>query len=203
MDSGPHESRGQEASGSLIAYIYEGEVYPPSEDTFFLADYLEQLGPIDVVLEVGFGNGYLTRLLAKKADYVVGSDISLRAAMNLIKRLREESIGNVDILVSDSVSVFRKKCFELIVSNPPYLPCDYEKEPMWCGGANGIEFSLRLARESMEHLMKNGSLVFLVSSLSNFRILIQELKKFYKRLLVVKTKHISLFEKLFIIQCVR
>ena len=51
------------------------EPYPPSEDTFFLADYVKNTKG-QSALDVGTGSGYLSALLEKSFSFVVATDIS-------------------------------------------------------------------------------------------------------------------------------
>ena len=53
----------------------KNDEYPPSEDTFFLADYIgNEKG--NFALDIGSGSGYLTKLLAENFSFVVGTDIN-------------------------------------------------------------------------------------------------------------------------------
>ena len=54
----------------------ESEPYPPSEDTFFLADYIKNEKG-ESALDVGTGSGYLAALLEKSFSLVVGTDLGL------------------------------------------------------------------------------------------------------------------------------
>lgn len=57
---------------------HKNEMYRPAEDTFFLADNIaSETGKS--ALDVGSGSGYLTQLLSKNFNFVVGTDINLNA----------------------------------------------------------------------------------------------------------------------------
>ncbi|MEZ0345726.1 MAG: HemK2/MTQ2 family protein methyltransferase [Infirmifilum sp.] len=202
MDPGQNEPRGEEASRPVgDASFDDGEIYPPSEDTFLLADYLEALDSEDTALEIGVGNGYLTRILSKKISYVVGTDISLAAIHHIKEKLRQENIWNVDLVVTDIASPFRPEGYKLVVSNPPYLPCMYEEEPLWCGGPTGIEFTLRLISQTVSVLKGEGRVLLVASSLSDVGRLTTTLMELFQQVGVVGTRGVSLFEKLFILEC--
>lgn len=202
MDPRQNESRGEEASRTLDSFPFKGEVYPPSEDTFLMAEVLEELDVKGVVLEIGVGSGYLTKIISRKAEYVVGTDISYCAIKTSKNELEKNKIVNVDLVLTDSALVFRSRSFSLIISNPPYLPCSYKEEPLWCGGQEGIEFTLRLARQSANVMAPNGKLVFVASSLANVKKLTRLIRKFYTKVHVLKVQEVSLFEKLFILECI-
>ena len=57
--------------------LSESEPYPPSEDTFFLADYIKNEKG-DTALDIGSGSGYLTKLLTESFSFVVGTDINFQ-----------------------------------------------------------------------------------------------------------------------------
>ena len=53
----------------------KNDEYPPSEDTFFIANYIENEKG-EYALDVGSGSGYLTKLLCENFSFVVGTDIN-------------------------------------------------------------------------------------------------------------------------------
>ncbi len=197
MDARQDEPRGKEATGP----VEEQEVYPPAEDTFFLASWIENMPRFSTSLEVGVGSGYVTAILAGRSDYTVGTDISLKAAITAKENLSRRMVDNFDIVVTDKAFAFREKAFQLIVSNPPYLPCEYSEEPLWCGGPSGVEFSLSLAEEAQRLLKAGGRLILVASSLSDIKKLIGGLKKIFDAVYIVQEREVSLFEKLFILEC--
>ena len=77
--------------------------------------------------------------------------------------------GALRLLHSDLFSALAKARFDVIVSNPPYiprgelvtLPPDIQREPRLAldGGEDGLDFYRRLAREVPEYLMPLGSLL--------------------------------------------
>jgi len=195
MDTRQDEPRSKEAPRAI------GQVYTPSEDTFFLADYVEETINCSSALEVGVGSGYVTRVLASRSEYAVGTDISVEAVYSAKDYLRSGGVENVDLVVANQADPFRESSFQIVVSNPPYLPCEYEEEPLWCGGPRGIEFTLSLARTARSLLREGGRLVLMASSLSDVNTLVLQLKNLYSNVYVVQEKGVSLFEKLFILEC--
>ncbi len=81
-----------------------------------LVDYAE-LAPEDVVLEIGAGLGFLTELLAKKAEKVIAVEIDPRLVRVLRKRFR--GIDNVEIVQGDILKM-NLQGFNKVVSTPPY-----------------------------------------------------------------------------------
>lgn len=77
--------------------------------------------------------------------------------------------GRVIAVESDLFGSLDKKTYDLIVSNPPYvdaedlasMPKEYHHEPEigLASGFDGLDFTRRLLRESVEHLSDNGVLI--------------------------------------------
>ena len=59
----------------------KNEEYPPSEDTFFIANNIENEKG-EFALDIGSGSGYLTKLLSENFSYVVGTDINFNVLKN-------------------------------------------------------------------------------------------------------------------------
>ena len=126
------------------------------------------------ILDIGTGSG---AILVSLLDYLpaavgVGVDIS-NAALAVAK----ENAANIGV---DKRAAFRhsdvfsnvplEKKFDIIVSNPPYIPAadiatldkDVQQEPHSAldGGADGLDFYRRIAREAAAHLADDGLLTF-------------------------------------------
>src|ERR687898_3238150 len=96
-------------------------MYAPSDDTFLLADCLRQYNG-KRALEIGVGSGLLLNILEKNFAYVAGSDIDLQALQHSKQQTSSSSSTNVLLVCCDAGSAFGIGKFDLIVSNPPYLP---------------------------------------------------------------------------------
>jgi len=95
--------------------LSEAEPYPPSEDTFFLADYIKNEKG-ESALDVGTGSGYLAALLEKSFSLVVGTDLSF----NVLKKQEYFTTNNVCCNGADALH----NLFDLIICNMPYLNTD-------------------------------------------------------------------------------
>src|ERR1044072_9990196 len=97
-------------------------MYSPSEDTYFMEDILANYRG-KIALEVGIGSGYLTKLLCKNFEFVVGTDIDIASIMYA----KNNNLANFSnkLLVCSDLSLPLKCKFDLIVSNPPYLPTEF------------------------------------------------------------------------------
>lgn len=81
-----------------------------------LIDYAE-LALEDIVLEIGAGLGFLTELLAKRADRVIAVEIDPRLVRVLRKRFR--GMDNIEIVQGDILKLDIQG-FNKVVSTPPY-----------------------------------------------------------------------------------
>jgi release factor glutamine methyltransferase len=134
-------------------------MYVPSDDTFLLADCIKQYSG-RWALEIGIGSSVLLNLLEKSFANVVGSDIDMRA----LEHCRSRS--GAMLACCDAASAFAGK-FDLIVSNPPYLPDDKVKDTTVHGGPKGIETTIHFIHSALPLLARAGRILLVVSSLAD------------------------------------
>jgi release factor glutamine methyltransferase len=141
-------------------------MYAPSDDTFLLADCIRQYNGRRA-LEIGVGSGLLLDILEKNFVYVAGSDIDLQA----LQYCKQKSISSANILLvcCDAGSAFGTGKFDLIVSNPPYLPNDEDNilDPTVHGGPTGIEATIHFIKSALPLLAGDGKLLTVISSVAN------------------------------------
>ena len=157
--------------------------YNPSDDTFLLADCIKQYYG-EWALEIGVGSGLLLQILEKNFQNVVGSDISLQALEHCKNR------SKAMLVCCDAASAF-SGTFDLVVSNPPYLPDDDDmiKDPTVHGGPKGIETTIRFIRSALPQLARQGKILLVVSTLANsaeLDMLLDEETKMHKKVIKVK-----------------
>jgi release factor glutamine methyltransferase len=142
-------------------------MYAPSEDTFLLADCIRQYNGRRA-LEIGVGSGLLLDILEKNFAFVAGSDIDLRA----LQHCKQKKASSADLLLvcCDAASAFGIGKFDLIISNPPYLPNDEEEnilDPTVHGGPTGIEATVHFINSALPLLAADGKLLIVISSFAN------------------------------------
>lgn len=136
-----------------------GEVYVPSEDTTTLAQVLGSYSGARC-LEVGFGSGAVLRGLSHGFGLVVGTDIvSVKDAA--------AAKGGAEAVIADRATCFRGGAFDLVASNPPYLPSGGIEDRTVDGGRGGIEVPLAFLEEALRVLKPRGSIVLLLSDESD------------------------------------
>lgn len=142
-------------------------MYAPSEDTFLLADCIEHYNGRRA-LEIGVGSGLLLTILAKNYAYVAGSDIDLKVLQHC--RLQTPS-EKVLLVCCDAGSAFGSGKFDLIVSNPPYLPNDdgdnSSLDPTIHGGPKGIETTIHFVNSALPLLAVDGKILIVISSFAD------------------------------------
>ena len=123
------------------------------------------------VLDIGTGSGCIACTIAHKTDAtVLGVDISsdaLRVALDNVTKL---GINNRAVFrKSDLFSKVREdEKFDMIISNPPYIPLgtilsdevNYEPRIALFADENGLRFYLEIVEQAPEFLKPNGKLLF-------------------------------------------
>lgn len=153
-------------------------MYIPSDDTFFMSEIIENFHG-QSALEIGIGSGYLTKILCKNYQFVIGIDIDFKS----VKYAKDyvSSYKNNFLICCDLELLPINYTFDIIISNPPYLPNDYYvngnnrdntsgnsklKDNTIHGGQTGIEFTLKILQLFYTHINKDGKVVLIKSSLT-------------------------------------
>jgi len=147
-------------------------VYAAQGDTFLLASVLrrERLAPGSRVLDVGTGSGLLAVAAAQLGASVTAVDVSRRALVTAWANaaLRGKRIG---LRVGDLLEPVRDRRFDLVVSNPPYVPSPDEQLPVrgigraWDAGPAGRTLLDRLAFDVPGVLAPGGAVLLVHSAL--------------------------------------
>ena len=140
--------------------LSESEPYPPSEDTFFLADYIKNEKG-ESALDVGTGSGYLAALLEKSFSLVVGTDLSF----TVLKKQEYFTTNNVCCNGADAIN----QQFDLVVCNMPYLNTDEVLDVRTDGGKDGLEVPIKIIHSAKSLIKPGGKFIYVSSSLSDFK----------------------------------
>jgi SAM-dependent methyltransferase len=139
------------------------EVLPPGETTAILFHAAQRAGQVNQLLDVGCGSGTLSILLAKQAAQVIATDINPRALALSRLNATVNGITNIDFRLGSLFEPVREQSFDLIVSQPPYIPQPAGASPslFLTGGKRGDELARHLLQLITNHLSDSGrALVF-------------------------------------------
>ncbi len=169
--------------------------YEPAEDTFFLADHIQNERG-QSALEIGTGSGYLTKILEKNFELVVATDIDHTTIST-----QDEKIQNGICCVSADALGAQ---FDLVVCNLPYLPSEKITDRTVDGGKEGLEIPIQIIKSAKYRLKPGGKMLYLTSSLANYTKLMRETellgfdvrvlakkKLFFEELILVEAKLFS------------
>lgn len=142
----------------------------PRNDTEALCEEaLRHIRPGDAVLDLCTGTGALAIAIKKLCPQalVTATDISA-SALSLARENAQSLDAAVRFLQGDLFAPLAREKFQLILSNPPYIPnalrghlqAEVEREPALAlfAGADGLDFYRRIAKEAPEHLLPQGQL---------------------------------------------
>lgn len=189
-------------------------LYLPSEDSILLADCLKDYSG-NIALDIGVGSGIITQTLCENFNKVIGTDLEFE----ILKKCKEDVVNNAskdsekklenergfELVCADAASAFRDNIFDLVVSNPPYLPedCDNEGVKIYdraiYGGENGIQVTLKIIKSSLATLKREGKLLIIVSSLSDISRLQELLELLNLNMKKIVEKRLF-FETLFVVE---
>jgi len=146
----------------MLAGLFEGDDLPFDRDP----------ASIESVLDLCTGSGCLALVAAHmfpNAD-VDGVDLSEAALEVAAINLKEHGLEHrVRFHRSDLFSALKKRRFDLILTNPPYVkaqdvadfPPEFAAEPVMAhlGGADGLDLVRRILKEAKKHLAPGGGLL--------------------------------------------
>lgn len=145
----------------------------PRPETELLVELALQHIPLrGRVLDLGTGSGAIAIAIAhaRPEAEVTAADASPEALEVTRENARRLNIANVRLLQSDWFSALAGECFDLIVSNPPYIAENdahlaqgdlrFEPRGALASGADGLDDIRRIVASAKQHLNPGGCLLF-------------------------------------------
>lgn len=145
---------------------------PRCDTETLLAEAVKRSKDAIKILDIGVGSGCIAVALAVKlpASQVYGVEQSADA-LTLAKRNAAKHGVNVTLVQGSLFEPFNGVRFDMIVSNPPYIPTgefdslqpevrDFEPREALDGGADGLDFYRSIIPDATDHLNPGGWLLF-------------------------------------------
>ncbi len=158
-------------------------VFRPRSDTWMLARALrsEIRAGRRTVLDVCTGSGALALVAAGERADATAIDVSRRSVATVklnaaLRRLRVRSLRG------DLFAPVRGRRFDVVVTNPPYVPAEDDTLPTrgparaWDAGSDGRALLDRICAEGPEHVAPGGVMLIVHSSLCGTEATLERLR---------------------------
>ena len=121
-----------------------------------LLDGMTVRRPVARALDLGCGGGYLALRLAAHATAVCATDVSVRALRHGRLNAALNGMGNVQFVASDRFAALRRRTFELITGNLPFVISPETRFVFRDAGLRGDGFLASVVRATGRHLTEGG-----------------------------------------------
>ncbi len=128
-----------------------------------------QGNPSTRILELGTGCGAIAISLAleRPKTSIMATDISQKTLDQAIKNARQHNVENIQFIKSNWFKRIKKRKFDLIVCNPPYIKekdpslkeLAFEPQSALISGSDGLEAIRHISTNAKEYLSHNGVLI--------------------------------------------
>ena len=152
--------------------VFPGVLRPPSDAALLGGVMARHAGALAgrSVLDLCSGTGILGLTAARLGAQATAVDLSRRAVLNARLNARLNRLA-LEVLRGDLFEPVRGRRFDLIVSNPPYIPAPPGGVPRgqaraWDAGPDGREFLDRICDQAAEHLDPGGRVLLVHSTLA-------------------------------------
>ncbi|MBP0450634.1 MULTISPECIES: HemK2/MTQ2 family protein methyltransferase [unclassified Kitasatospora] len=159
-------------------------VYPAQGDTALLVESLAREGPLRGArcLDLGTGSGAVALAAARLGARVTAVDVSWLALATAWANARLR-LRRIRLRRGDLTGPVRDTLFDLVVSNPPYVPAAQAERPRrgvaraWDAGPDGRLLLDRICCEVPDLLAPGGVLLLVQSSLADVRATVRTLER--------------------------
>jgi len=167
-----------------VRLIVPPGVFRPLSDTWMLAEALRTaiVTPRASVLDLCAGSGALAIAAAQRgAREVTAVDVSRRSVLAVRVNARLNGV-RVRAVRGDLYAPLGRARFDVIVSNPPYVPSESNGEPPsgrvrhWAGGEDGRAFLDRIIEGAPARLRPGGALMVVQSSIIDIDVTLERMR---------------------------
>jgi release factor glutamine methyltransferase len=158
-----------------LDFLITPDVLVPRPETEILVEAaIDILADVEAanVCEIGVGSGCISIAIVKNVVDAHGAGVDISEAALAVARRNAEMHGVAGRLVLEKGNVFDgvSGSFDLIVSNPPYVPAadigalqaevrEFEPHLALDGGDDGLDIVRQMIRDSPDHLKPGGTLL--------------------------------------------
>jgi release factor glutamine methyltransferase len=162
---------GEKEFWSMTLFVSPDTLVPRPETEVLVHQALRRIPDRDsfAVLDLGTGNGAIAMAIARERANcdVTATDISDAALDVARENANRHALPNVEFLSGDWTAPVAGRTFDLIVSNPPYVPSadpdlerlKYEPQMALAAGDDGLDAIRRIAVEARSVIKSDGTLL--------------------------------------------
>lgn len=163
--------KGEKEFWSMTLTVSPDTLVPRPETEVLVSQALQRIpeGKEFSVLDLGTGSGAIALVIAREHPncHVVATDISTSALAVAKENANRHALANIEFLAGDWTAPVAGRTFDLVVSNPPYVPSDHhdldrlEHEPRLAlvAGEDGLDAIRQISVETRSVIEKGGTLI--------------------------------------------
>lgn len=154
--------------------VTPGVFIPRPETEHVVEVALEKWRPGTRCLDIGTGSGAIAITLALERDARVAATDRSLPALRIARENARRLAARVDFIACDLASALAGHCFDLVVSNPPYVPAgdvlqrevrEHEPPTALYAGEHGLDTYRRLIPDAARVLRPGGWLILEIGAL--------------------------------------
>jgi release factor glutamine methyltransferase len=162
---------GEKEFWSMVLTVTPDSLVPRPETEVLVDQALQRIPKIGdySILDLGTGSGAIALAIAKERPNcdIIATDASEAALAVARENANRHSLPNIDFLQGDWTSPVAEMSFDLVVSNPPYVPAasadlerlQYEPQMALVAGEDGLDAIRRISAEAGSIIRQGGSLL--------------------------------------------
>jgi release factor glutamine methyltransferase len=162
---------GEKEFWSMLLIVSPATLVPRPETEVLVDQALQRIPESGnfSVLDLGTGSGAVALVIARERPHcdVTATDVSDAALTVARENANRHALPNVEFLHGDWTAPIADRLFDLVVTNPPYVPRDdpdlenlrHEPRVALAAGDDGLDAIRRISAEARSVIRKGGSLL--------------------------------------------